>query len=262
LVWEDVLSRFEFLRTRLGFAKPFLEAMASLETRIAESWVSAAYHRLFLVQWGIYPLPEFYEHKIGMFWGWGPTRQAYWVERGVFSLLTMAQGCKVLELCCGDGFNAHHFYSCRAGSILAVDFDPKAINYARRNFKAPNVTYEVADIRTQMPEGPFDNIIWDGAIEHFTAEEIHDLVIAIRKRLSPNGTVSGYTFVEASTGKPKFVHHEIEFQSPADLARFFYPHFRNVKVFETMYSDRTNLYFWASDGDLPFSSAWPHAAGN
>jgi hypothetical protein len=86
------VGRFDFLRTRLGFAKPMLEAMVSLESRIAERWVSAAYHRLFLVQWGIYPLPEFYEHKIGMFWGWGPTRQAYWVERGVFSLLTMAQG--------------------------------------------------------------------------------------------------------------------------------------------------------------------------
>jgi ubiquinone/menaquinone biosynthesis C-methylase UbiE len=256
------VSRFDFLRTRLGFAKPLLEAVVSLESRISERWVSAAYHRLFLVQWGIYPLPEFYEHKIGMFWGWGPTRQAYWVERGVFSLLTMKQGCKVLELCSGDGFNAHHFYSCRAGSVLAVDFDPKAINYARRNFKAPNVTYEVADIRTQMPDGPFDNIIWDGAIEHFTEQEIFDLVGAIKKRLAPNGTVSGYTFVEASTGKPKFVHHEIEFQSPADLARFFYPHFKNVKVFRTIYSERTNLYFWASDGDLPFSPGWPHAAGN
>jgi len=208
-VLEDIVSRFDFLRTRLGFAKPLLEAVLSLESRIAERWVSSAYHRLFLVQWGIYPLPEFYEHKIGMFWAWGPTRQAYWVERGVFSLLTMKQGCKVLELCSGDGFNAHHFYSCRAGSVLAVDFDPKAISYARRNFKAPNVTYEVADIRTQMPDGPFDNIVWDGAIEHFTEQEILDLVGAIKKRLAPNGAVSGYTFVEASTGKPKFVHHEI-----------------------------------------------------
>ena len=233
--------------------------MSSLETRIAELWASAAFHRRFLVQWGVYPLPEFYEHNIGMFWGWKVTRQAFWVERGVFGLLTMKQGCRVLELCCGDGFNAHHFYSCRAESILAVDFDPKAINYARRNFRAPNVRYEVADIRTNMPEGTFDNVIWDGAIEHFTAPEISELVAAIKKRLAPNGTLSGYTFVEASTGKPKFVHHEIEFDSPQDLARHFYAHFKNVKVFETVYSERTNLYFWASDGELPFSLNWSHA---
>jgi SAM-dependent methyltransferase len=259
---EHFMGKLDFLRTRLGFVKPLLEAIVSLETRIAEWWVSGAYHRLFLVQWGIYPLPEFFEHKIGMFGRWTRTREAYWVERGVFSLLTMAQGSKVLELCCGDGFNAHHFYSCRAGSVLAVDFDAKAINYARRNFKAPNVRYEIADIRTAMPNGSFDNIVWDAAIEHFTEQEISDLLAAIKKRLAPGGAVSGYTFVEASTGKQRFVHHEIEFNSTEDLARFFYPHFKNVKVFQTIYSERTNLYFWASDKDLPFSPTWPHATSN
>jgi SAM-dependent methyltransferase len=256
------MGKFDFLRTRLGFAKAFLEAAFRLESRIAEWWVSGAYHRLFLAQWGIYPLPEFFEHKVGLYGRWTANREAYWVERGVFGLLTMAPGCRVLELCCGDGFNAHHFYSCRAGSVLAVDFDPKAINYARRNFKAPNVRYEIADIRNQMPDGPFDNIIWDGAIEHFTAQEISDLVAAIKQRLTPGGTISGYTFVESSTGKPKFVHHEIEFESTADLARFFYPHFKNVRVFETLYAQRTNLYFWASDGDLPFSPTWPHSTSS
>jgi len=83
---------------------------------------------------------------------WGANRAPHWLERGVFSLLALAPGCKVLELCCGDGFNAYYFYSSRAGSIHSVDFDPKAIAYAKKHFQAENVTYTLADIRTQMPQ--------------------------------------------------------------------------------------------------------------
>jgi SAM-dependent methyltransferase len=253
------MSVVEVLRRRLGFAKPFLEVVFSLEARLSEWWVSGAYHRLFLVQWGILPVPEFFDHKIGLYWMWRAKRSPHWVERGIFSLLALEQGCKVLELCCGDGFNAHFFYSVRAGSILSVDFDPRAIAHSRKHFRAENVTYELADIRTQMPEGIFDNITWDAAIEHFTEIEIADLMDNIKRRLTPAGILSGYTIVERSDGKKMLPHHEYEFKSKDDLARFFRPHFRNVKVFETIYPDRHNLYFWASDGTIPFMPEWPAA---
>jgi SAM-dependent methyltransferase len=250
------------LRKRLGFAKAFLEALFSFEAGLAERWVSAAYHHLFLAQWGIFPLPEFFDHKIGLYWMW-PTRRGgpYFVERGVFSLLALAPGCKALELCCGDGFNAHLFYSARVGSMLAVDFDPKAIAHAKKHYRADNVVYELADIRTQMPEGIFDNIVWDAAIEHFTEIEIADLMPKIKSRLAVTGILSGHTVVERPDGKKMLPHHEYEFKSKEDLARFFQPHFRNVKVFETIYPDRHNLYFWASDGVIPFMEEWKSATG-
>jgi hypothetical protein len=43
-----------------------------------------------------------------------------------------------------------------------------------------------------------------------------------------------------------------------DLKRFLTPYFKNVTVFETIYSERHNLYFWASDGILPLSQNWVH----
>jgi SAM-dependent methyltransferase len=253
------MSVIDTLRTRLGFAKPFLESLFSLEARLSEWWVSGAHHRLFLAQWGIRPVPEFFDHKIGLYWMWRARRAPHWVERGVFSLLTMEPDCKALELCCGDGFNAHFFYSARVGSMLSVDFDPKAIGYAKKHFRAENITYQVADIRTQMPQGTFDNIVWDAAIEHFTEQEIADLMGNIKARLTPAGILSGFTIVEYAGGQGKLPHHEYEFKSKEDLARFFKPHFRNVKVFETIYQDRHNLYFWASDGTLPFMPEWPRA---
>ena len=45
--------------------------------------------------------------------------------------------------------------------------------------------------------------------------------------------------------------HEYEFHDKADLARFLEPWFANVQVWETVFPTRTNLYFFASDGDLP-----------
>jgi|SRR6185312_7057719 len=256
---EERLARLRGWRKRLTFAKPFLEWLFSVEGRIAEWWAASAYRRLCLAQWGILPLPEFFEHKIGLYWSWSATRIPHFVERGAFSLLAMSSDCRVLELCCGDGFNAHHFYSARAASVLSVDFDPKAISYARKNFRAPNVAYQIADIRTQMPEGTFDNIIWDTAIEHFTEDEIAALMAHIKLRLTASGILSGHTIVERADGRKMLPHHEYEFKSKEDLARFFTPHFKNVKVFETIYPDRHNLYFWASDDGLPFSSTWPHA---
>jgi SAM-dependent methyltransferase len=247
------------LRERLSFAKPALEAIFSAEAKLSEWWAAGAHHRLFLVQWGIHPLPEFFDHKIGLYWTWKARNSPHWVERGIFSLLAMKHGCKALELCCGDGFNAYYFYRARVGSMLSVDFDQKAIAHAKRNFQAPNITYELADIRTQMPQGTFDNIVWDAAIEHFTELEIAEVMSNLKTRLTPTGTLSGFTIVERADGKKSLSHHEYEFKSTEDLARFLRPHFRNVRVFETVYPDRHNLYFWASDGTIPFMEEWTAA---
>ena len=70
--------------------------------------------------------------------------------------------------------------------MISVDFDPKAIAHANRNFKAENISCKLADIRAQMPEGIFDNVVWDAAIEHSTEAEI----AGIKKRLAAAGDTS------------------------------------------------------------------------
>jgi len=107
-----------------------------------------------------------------------------------------------------------------------------------------------------MPEGKFENIIWDAAIEHFTPTEIAKILEGIKSRLTDDGILSGYTIVERTDGTKSLSQHEYEFKSKEDLLRFFTPHFRNVTVFETEYPERHNLYFWASDGVLPFGPGW------
>src|SRR4029079_4851400 len=131
-------------------------------------------------------------------------------------------------------------------NVIACDFDPAAIQTARRKNRAPNLTFVLADIRTEMPKGSFENIIWDAAIEHFTPDETDRILREIKTRLGPGGILSGYTIVESGAGK-SLSHHEYEFKDKTDLHRFLAPHFMHVTVFETLFPGRHNLYFWASD---------------
>lgn len=238
--------------------KPLRENIAEIECAIAARWASSAHRRLMDIQWYLPPQPEFFDHQIDLFYQFLARRNSLWVERGVFSSLTLRGG-RVLEIACGDGFNARNFYSLRSERVVACDSDPKAIRTALKKNSATNIEFLLSDIRTEMPEGKFENIIWDAAIEHFTSDEIEKILDGIKLRLTDDGILSGYTIVEKADGIKSLSHHEYEFKSKEDLLRFLSPHFRNVTVFETVYPKRHNLYFWASDGILPFGPGWSKA---
>jgi SAM-dependent methyltransferase len=200
----------------------------------------------FAVQWGFHPRPEWFDHFLDQHWQFSAKNNGLWVERGVFSRMLLKPKSKMLEICCGDGFNTRHFYSSAASSIIALDFDRDAIPHAKRYNAAPNITYLLSDIRDGLPDGRFDNIVWDAAIEHFTETEIGNLMMQIVSRLTPDGILSGYTIVEAADGRKGNALHEYEFKDTADLRRFLTPHFRFVRVWETIHPTRHNLYFAAS----------------
>ena len=240
---------------RKGLAKRLAEGLFGAEARIAAAWASAAHRRLFKAQWALKPEPEWFDHSIDLYAQWLTDRNPMWVERGVFGGLAL-KGQDVLELACGDGFNARNFYSLRSRRVVACDFDETAISTARRKNAAPNVEFFLADIRTAMPEGMFENIVWDAAIEHFTPVEIAAIMGNIKQRLARGGVLSGYTIVEPEHGGKHLHTHEYEFRDMADLHGFLAPHFKHVKVFETKYPTRHNLYFWASDEVIPFAPEW------
>ena len=207
-------------------------------------------------EWTALPQPEWFDHYCDQFYSFKKSQNSLWVERGIFGLLSIKQDANVLELCCGDGYNSYHFYSIRVNKIISVDFDKDAISHAKKYNQAKNIEFKLCDIRENMPEGIFDNIVWDAAIQHFTEEEISKIMGSIKYRLKYDGVLTGYTIVERPTGKKSLSHHEREFKSKEDLKSFFEPHFKNVKIFETIYPSRHNLYFYASEGVLPFDKDW------
>jgi SAM-dependent methyltransferase len=240
-----------------GLIKRAVEVVFEIESSLAKAWVKSSHKRLMGAQWGLRPSPKWFDHSIDLYYQWPESGNALWLERGAFGSLAINGG-RVLELACGDGFNARNFYARKAKSIIACDFDQAAIATARRKNRAPNVIYRVADIRTAMPEGEYDNVIWDTAIEQFTPDEICSIMEQIARRLGKNGVLSGHTILEKGDGT-KHLHQKYEFESMEDLRRFLTPHFKNVRVFETVYPERHNLYFWASNGTVPFDPGW-HAA--
>lgn len=229
-----------------------LPCMAILRAngRASAWWTSLSYGMYHYVRRNIGDEPEHFDHAIDLHYQWRHARNGMWVERGVFSCFALKGG-DVLELACGDGFNARNFYSLRSRRVVACDFDPKAIELAKSQNSAHNVEYVLADIRTSIPDGIYDNVIWDAAIEHFTVDEIRTVLETAKTRLSKDGILSGYTITRRDDGIKHLSHHEYEFTDKRDLENFLEPHFRNVLVLETTYPSRHNLYFWASDGPLP-----------
>ena len=243
------------------FFKCILERIISIEAFIARGWVANAHWRLMIVQWRMPPKPQHFDHHIDLFYKWLKTRDAMWLERGVFSSMTLKGG-KVLELSCGDGFNCRNFYLLRSSSIVACDIGENTILKARHNNSAPNITYLVADIRDAMPDGSFDNVIWDFGfplLEYFSKNEVIKIFKSIKSRIEINkGIFSGYTVAQKKV--QKIGDAELNFSNANDLQAFLHCFFDRVYVLETHSPDRKNLYFWASDTDLPFGNPQKNTA--
>ncbi|HVW73752.1 MAG TPA: class I SAM-dependent methyltransferase [Rhizomicrobium sp.] len=223
---------------------------------------AATHHLQFIRQWRLSArAPHHFDPFIDLCWKWEKTRNPMSWERGIFGLLAMKPGCRQLDLCCGEGFYTHRFYSGRAGSVIAIDYDQAAIARARRQFKAPNIDYRCADIREEMPQGPFDNITWDAGIEYFTPSEITGILAAIKTRLACGGILSGYCIPDPDA-IPGSLEDGRKFAvaSPSALVELLRSEFDNVTILRTIHTDqfgkRNNCYFFASDGILPFNENW------
>jgi SAM-dependent methyltransferase len=243
--------------------KPLLELLSAAECRVARAWVARAYRRRLGIQWGLPPAPAFFDHDIDLYHQFLHTRSPHWCERGICNGLALAQDGALLELCCGDGFNTRNFYSLRCRSVVACDFDPAALALARRRNAHANITYVLADIRTAMPAGSFDNVIWDAAIEPFTPAEVGGILANIKQRLKPAGILGGSTIVETPGDVMAIHRHGHSIRGAADLLAVLAPHFRHCTVFSSRIPAsptapaRHNLYFWAADAAIPFADGWP-----
>jgi SAM-dependent methyltransferase len=143
--------------------------------------------------WGVPPVPEFQDQFVNQFYVLHEFNRTFWLEGAVFCGLGIEPGKRILELCCGMGWYTNYFYSPFASEIVAVDFDPRAIEMAQRFHQRPNIKYEIMDIREKFPSGRFASVIWDGAIEHFTGDEIDRIIQRMQSAMIPGARLVGYT---------------------------------------------------------------------
>jgi len=246
------------LKSAESFAA-FYDAVDRL-AEISREFAQTVHSAKLFCEWTVPPGPEFTDHFLNQYALLPAFRRTFWMEGPVLVALALTRGGKALELCCGSGYNSNVFYSPVVGELVCLDFDPRAIEVARRFHQQPNIRYEVADIRDGVPKGPFDNVVWDAAIEHFTATEIAGILGAIRTCLAPDGLLCGYTVAEVGDTR-QHPDHEYEFKGMRDLGDLLKRHFPRVLVIESLHTTiaplRHNLVFFASAGTLPFDAAWP-----
>ncbi len=180
--------------------------------------------------------------------------EPYWIERGVYNLLAIKNFTTpiVVELCCGDGFNTRMFYSKECKDIYAVDIDKKAIAYAKRKNQSPNTHYIIDDVRSFCIEKVSiykpTNIIWDASLIYFDRTELLTILREIKNSLAiTRGILSGMVPLELQQGKMI----KSSFENKDEVRLLLSSVYDNVCVFETDYSNRKNVYFYASDFDLP-----------
>jgi len=258
---ESALRAANQARRDIVFAKDFAAFYAAVDAlAVASRSLSHVSHWMkFVCDWTVAPLPEFNDQFINQFYLLPEFRRTYWLEGAVFCGLGIEPGQRILELCCGMGWYTNYFYSPFASEIVAVDFDPRAIELAKHLNQQANIKYQVMDIRDNFPMGPFATVIWDGAIEHFTKKEIDNIMRNIRAVMASGARLVGYTVGE-SEDDPQLPTHEMHFQGIAHLGRLLKEYFKNVRVFErlhpTISPPRHNLFFYASDDVLPFDQDW------
>jgi hypothetical protein len=231
-----------FARTRAVLCRLIVSPLRALN-RLIRALSSLTHHFQLRVDAVLRPHAEWFDHYVDSNWQWGASGRSSFVERGVFSNLVIRPGANVLELCSGDGFNTKHFYAGRANRVVGVDANADAVAHAKRMNSADNVSYELCDIRETLPDGPFDNVVWDSALHHFTPQETGEVLALVRERMAPAAVLSGYTEVEDI----EYAYRKVDFRSKADVAELLGRSFRHVMVMETPDPERTNLYFFASD---------------
>lgn len=214
--------------------------------------LAAATHWLqYKVEGVIQPAPEWFDHELDAQWQWPRRGQAGFLERGVLASLTLPPAATVLDLCCGDGYYARRFYSSRVARVLAVDGNRDALRHARWFNSAPNISYRYCDITRGLPPGPFDAVVWNTAIHHFSRADAEAILTRIAVALRPGGPLVGHTVIEPGS---HYRYARQSFSDAEDLAHLLHSAFSHVCVRTTPQAGRLNLYFFAgaTPTALPF----------
>jgi SAM-dependent methyltransferase len=141
----------------------------------------------------------------------------------------LARGKRVLDAGCGAGYGSAELAK-TAVSVLGVDQSNDAVQYARENYRLPNLTFVQASATAlPHPDATFDLVVAFEVIEHL--DEWRAFLLEIRRVLVPAGQfmVSTpnkryYTETRDRVGPNPFHHHEFEFAEFRNELSAVFPH--------------------------------------
>ncbi len=141
----------------------------------------------------------------------------------------LARGKRVLDAGCGAGYGSAELAH-SALSVVGVDRAADAIEFARANYRLPNLSFEEGSV-TSLPhaDAGFDLVVAFEVIEHL--EQWSDFLLEARRVLSSTGQfiVSTpnklyYTESRGHDGANPFHVHEFEFKEFTDALTDVFPH--------------------------------------
>jgi SAM-dependent methyltransferase len=171
--------------------------------------------------------------------------------RGFISAQMVRPGDRVLDLGCGDGFFSKRFLAIEAAHVDAVDIDAEALSFAQLYNSDPKVTFHLLDaVRAPFPGGPYDLVVWDGAIGHFSPDTTEAMFRKIKSALKKEGVFCG----SEQLGRVAAADHLQHWETLEDVRRMLAPHFRFIAVRAVEYfydldraAKRGEFYWRASD---------------
>lgn len=147
---------------------------------------------------------------------------------------------RVLDLGCGVGYGTHMIAKAKKKQIteaIGIDIDEKTIDYARKNYQHPLVSYQrevASNIELPSKLGNFDTIISFEALEHVKEEGI--FMSNIYEMLNPGGTLVISTPFGEGRG--------IKVPSP------FHVHQLTVEEFKELFHPYKEVHYFGQNGVL------------
>jgi len=230
---------------QIGHLTSFQDCYVIVERLVEVSRLIAynAHNLKLLCDLQVPPVTTYTDHYINQFFLLSTMKRTWWLEGPAFCGLAIEPGSRILELGCGTGYYTDVFFSPFATEIVAVDIDPRAIETARRQHQAKNIRYDVMDVRTKLPDGPFDVVVWTPTIFAYTPDDVEHLMDRLRKVMSESARLCGFTCVETDAADPRILWHDV-----TSLAERLKRHFGNVYAFErvhpTIRPPRHELFFF------------------
>jgi ubiquinone/menaquinone biosynthesis C-methylase UbiE len=96
-------------------------------------------------------------------------------------------GKDVADIACGSGYGSKLLADAGARSVVGMDLDQDAIDYARRHYPADNLHFETgnAENLANLPDASFDMVVSFETIEHLN--HVEDYLVEVRRILRPGG---------------------------------------------------------------------------
>jgi 2-polyprenyl-3-methyl-5-hydroxy-6-metoxy-1,4-benzoquinol methylase len=83
-----------------------------------------------------------------------------------FFVTRVKSGERVIDIGCGKGEVAYEIATKAGGSVVGIDYNEQWLNYARENYRHPELEFILEDAEKFIPAEKFDTVILSNVLEH------------------------------------------------------------------------------------------------